>query len=185
MAPAVRALREGGFEQLTIRGLAAAMGVSPMSLYRHVRDKDDIIDEVVEKLLSRTWKPKADRSDWKAWVAEAAEKLRHLLVAQPAALHAYLTHPVVSPSAMARMDAMLEVLHGAVGDEGTAHRAYGALQTYTIGFAALEASRSGWEGRHGSDSRAVQLAAFTSRQQFGRGLDYLLNGIEREAAGGG
>src|SRR5438270_803434 len=73
---ATRAIRTaGGYEQMTIRSLAADLGVAPMSLYRHVRDKDDLLDEVVDRLLARAWKPRCDTSDWRAWVVEAADKL--------------------------------------------------------------------------------------------------------------
>ena len=37
----------GGYEDMTIHSLAAELGVAPMSLYRHIRDKDDLLDEVV------------------------------------------------------------------------------------------------------------------------------------------
>ena len=176
---AVRNLRRGGFEAMTIRGLAGDMGVAPMSLYRHIRDKNDILDEVVERLLAAVWKPEGDHEDWKDWVVEAADKLRRFLVAEPAALHVYLTHPVVSPSALARMDAMLEVLRDCLPDEEAAQRAYGAIQTYTIGFAALEASRSGWTPPDG-DEVAIRLAALTTPAQFTEGLRYLLSGIDRD-----
>ena len=36
---AAQAVREGRSDQMTIRGLAAQLGVAPMSLYRHVREK--------------------------------------------------------------------------------------------------------------------------------------------------
>lgn len=179
IATAVRALRRTGFDQLTIRGLAAEMGVAPMSLYRHVRDKDDIIDEVVERLLSRVWRPRTDTSDWKTWIAEAADKLRHFLVTQPAALHVYLSHPVVSPAALARMEAMLEVLGEVSGSDEGARRAYAALQTYTIGFAALEASRSRWTPSGDGDDLAVQFSTFTTPHQFAEGLQLLLTGIQQ------
>ena len=104
---------------MTIRSLAADMGVSPMSLYRHVRDKDDLLDEVVDRLLVRAWKPRP-AEDWKAWIDEAADKFRQFLVTQPAALHVYLHHPVVSPSAVVRMEAMMGVLRDALGDEQAA-----------------------------------------------------------------
>ena len=167
-----------GFEQLTIRALAAELGVAPMSLYRHVRDKDDVLDEVVDRLLATAWRPKARNANWRAWITEVADKLRRFLVAQPAALHVYLSHPVVSPAAIARMDAMMAVLRRAVGDEREAQRAYAAVQTYTIGFAALEASRSGWQAPEDSaEPLAQQIAAFTTPQQFAVGLDYLLQGV--------
>ena len=56
---AMKKIRHGGYEQLSVRGLAAELGVGTMSLYRHVRDKDDLLDEVVDRLLSRAWRPRA------------------------------------------------------------------------------------------------------------------------------
>jgi len=185
---AIRSVRSsGGFEQMTIRSLASDLGVAPMSLYRHVRDKNDLLDEVVDRLLTRAWQPRADEGDWKAWISEAADKLRHFLVSQPAALHVYLTHPVVFPAAVARMEAAMAVLRRALGDEQSAQRAYAAIHTYTVGFAALEASRSGWEpDRSGSldHELADRLAAYTTPLQFAEGLNYLLEGIERQGAEG-
>jgi AcrR family transcriptional regulator len=173
---------------MTIRGLAAELGVAPMSLYRHVRDKDDLLDEVVDRLFTDAWQPHATELHRRAWLAEAADNLRRFLVEQPAALHVYLSHPVVSTAALARMQAMLGVLRQVTGDEDQAQRAYAAIHTYTIGFAALEASRAGWQPGEGAvgtesdtdpgtDALAHQLAAYTTPQQFAEGLDYLLDGI--------
>jgi AcrR family transcriptional regulator len=167
---------------MTIRSLAGELGVSPMSLYRHVRDKDDLLDEVVDTLLSEVWRPRSREDEWRAWIAEAADKLRGFLVSQPAALHVYLGHPVVSASALARMEAMMRVLREAGLSEAAARRAYGAIHTYTIGFAALEASRAR-EARaeHDADDLARQLAAYTTPQQFAKGLGYLLEGVSLSA----
>lgn len=180
---AVEILSAGGYEEMTIRSLAAELGVAPMSLYRHIRDKDDLLDEVVDRLLATAWRPSAAKDDWQAWLIEAAAKLRHFLVSQPAALHVYLSHPVVSPAAIERMNAMLDVLRRTGADEATARRAYGTLHTYTIGFAALEASRAGWAPDSGKDASrlANQLAAYTTTEQFMDGLRYLLEGIGRHA----
>jgi AcrR family transcriptional regulator len=151
-----------------------------MSLYRHVRDKDDLLDEVVDRLLSRVWRPRASPDDWQAWVLEAADKLRHFLVSEPAGLHVYLQHPVVSPIAIERMETMMRVLRTAGATEADAMRAYGAVHTYTIGFAALEASRAGWTPAEDTTSLAKRLAAYATPRQFAQGLRYLLEGIERE-----
>jgi AcrR family transcriptional regulator len=176
---AVKIVSAGGSQEMTIRSLAAELGVAPMSLYRHIRDKDDLLDEVVDRLLAPDWRPSAAEDDWQAWLIEAAAKLRQFLVSQPAALHVYLSHPVISPAAIGRMNAMLDVLRRTGADEATARRAYGALHTYTIGFAALEASRAGWapDSREGASGLAQQLAAYTTTEQFIAGLRYLLEGI--------
>ncbi|HTV12063.1 MAG TPA: TetR/AcrR family transcriptional regulator C-terminal domain-containing protein [Acidimicrobiales bacterium] len=179
---AIDVVSAGGYEQMTIRSLAARLGVAPMSLYRHVRDKDDLLDEVVDRLLSHAWRPRASRNNWRAWVGEACEKLRAFLVAQPAAMHVFLTHPVVSPAAVERMEAVMSVLRSAGFDEPSAKRAYAAIHTYTLGFSALEAGRVGWAPADGRVSAlAKQLAAYTTPRQFGEGLNYLLDGIARSA----
>ncbi len=182
---AARMVEAGGYEEMSIRSLAADLGVAPMSLYRHIRDKDDLLDEVVDRLLARVWRPAAGAGDWRAWVIEAAANLRRFLVTQPAALHVYLRHPVVSPAAAGRMDAMMGVLRRAGLDEPTARSAYGALHTYTIGFAALEASRAQRASASGdTSSLAHQLVAYTTAGQFMEGLRYLLEGIGRHARTG-
>jgi AcrR family transcriptional regulator len=185
----MRFVEAGDFEKMTIRGIARELGVAPMSLYRHVRNKGDLLGEVVDRLQERSWRPEVTESDWRAWVAEAADKLRHFLVTQPAALHVYLRHPVVSPAAMARMKAMTDVLGQSGADVEAVRRAYAAIHTYTVGFAALEAS---WGDRlpiddnrgDGNDDLAEQLAAYTTPSQFAVGLRYLLDGIERDAETG-
>jgi TetR/AcrR family transcriptional regulator, tetracycline repressor protein len=182
---AVEIVSAGGYEEMTIRSLAAELGVAPMSLYRHIRDKDDLLDEVVGRLLAPAWRPSTAEDDWQAWLIETAAKLRRFLVSQPAALHVYLSHPVVSPAAIERMNAMLDVLRRAGADEETAQQAYGALHTYTIGFAALEASRAGWAPDDGDvTSLAQQLVAYTTTEQFMKGLRYLLEGIGKHVTTG-
>lgn len=182
---ATEIVRAGRYDEMTIRSLAAQMGVAPMSLYRHVRDKDDLLDEVVDRLLRRVWKPRASDSDWRAWVSEAAERLRRFLVAEPAAIRVYLRHPVVTPTAVNRMEVMLAVLRNAGLDAEGARRAYGALQTYTVGFAALESSRERFMARQpASDNPLVkELAAYTSPRQFQEGLGYLLEAIAQRVDG--
>lgn len=193
--------RPGGYGRMTIRGLAGEMGVAPMSLYRHVRDKDDILDAVVDRLLAEFWRPPAVEEDRSAWIADAADTLREFLVSQPAALYVYLQHPVVSPTAIARMEAMMRILREWLQDEEAARQAYAAIHTYTVGFSALEASRSGAraaltaratpasfvkddapiDNKSAGRDLAEQLARYASPHQFARGLRYLLAGIEHEA----
>lgn len=179
---ALRAVEDGGYERMTIRSLAAELGVAPMSLYRHVRDKDDLLVEITDRLLAGTWRPRARESHWHRWLTEAADRLRELIVTQPAALHVYTRQPVASPAAVDRMEAMIRVLRVAGASSHAAKRAYAAIQTYTIGFAALEASRARWAP---SDEDVTglghELAAYTSPHQFAEGLNYLLDGIRRRA----
>jgi AcrR family transcriptional regulator len=177
---ATKVVSAGGYQGMSIRSLAADLGVAPMSLYRHVADKDDLLDEVVDRLLAKAWKPTGSRRDWRAWTIQAADKLRRFLVSQPAALHVYLRHPVVSPAAVDRMNAMMTVLRDGMRDEEAARRAYAAIHTYTLGFAALEAARAGWSpAGNDVDDLARQLASYTRPEQFTEGLRYILDGTTR------
>jgi TetR/AcrR family tetracycline transcriptional repressor len=182
---ALQALDSTGFEQLTIRHLAGRLGVSPMALYRHIRDKDDLLDEVVDELVRRSWEPPASATGWRAETERAADALRELLVREPAALYVYLRHPVVTPAAVARMEVMVQVLRDAGFGPEAAERAYAAVHTYTVGFAALEASRTRASAALPEKAReleglAARLGAYATPNQFHQGLSYLLDGIERE-----
>jgi AcrR family transcriptional regulator len=174
-------VRAGEHETLSMRSLAAELGVAPMSLYSHVRDKDDLLDEVVDRLLANAWQPSVAREDWVDWIREGAERLRQLLITEPVALQTYLSHPVTLPNAIARMEAMLDVLRTAGFSPTEAEGAYAAVHTYTIGFAALEASRAanlGGSSDSADDPLRKRLARFTTAAQFRKGLTYLLEGLD-------
>lgn len=183
VAAALRVVDAEGDQRLTIRGLAADLGVAPMSLYRHVASKDDLLEAVVDRLLDRCWRPTRDPADWRGWVGEAANRLRDLLVNQPAALQVYLRHPVATPAAIERMAAMLDVIGAVTADPADTLRGYAAVHTYTVGFAALEASRETWAPRGGSahdqGDLGGQLSDYATAEQFAVGLDLLLDGIVR------
>src|ERR1700738_680945 len=51
VAAAIDILDRKGVDALTIRGVAEACGLSPMGLYRYVRDKDDLLDRAVDAVL--------------------------------------------------------------------------------------------------------------------------------------
>jgi hypothetical protein len=121
---------------------------------------------------------------WQARLTVAAEGLRRLLVEEPGALYVYLRHPVISATAIRRMEMMLKILRDAGYDTASSKTAYAALQTYTIGFAALETSRAGWVPPEKTSRMAKDLVAMTSPKQFASGLGYLLAGIERETGKG-
>jgi hypothetical protein len=145
------------------------------------RDKDDLMDEVVEELLRQTQPVPPESGPWQSRLTAAVDGLRRLLVEEPPALYLYLRHPVVSTSAIRGMEMLLSVLRGRVR-HGVVQGRVCRIQTYTIGFAALEASRAGWTPQRATDRTASELAAFTTPTQFASGLQFLLAGIQHEAA---
>lgn len=180
---ALDALQGAEFDQMTIRSLASDLGVAPMSLYRHIRSKDDLLNAVAEELLNRSWHPPARTRSWRTWITEAANGLRELLVSEPAVLHVYLHHPVVTPTAVKRMDAFIAELRKAGFSGAGAADAYATIHTYTIGFAFLEASRRDWVSEDDENNLSAQLANYATPRQFDRGLGYLLDGLEQRIRG--
>jgi len=179
VAAAIATIENGDYGSMTIRSLAKGLGVAPMALYRHIRDRDDLLDEVTDQLLAKSWRPTGSYETWQAWISEAAMRFRSLLVSQPAVLHVYLSHPVATPAALERMRAMLQMLREAGLDERTAEQHYATLHTYTIGFSALEASRSKWTSTNAIDDAMMkQLATFTTTNQFVAGMELLLQGVQ-------
>jgi TetR/AcrR family transcriptional regulator, tetracycline repressor protein len=122
-----------GLEALTIRRLAVDLGVTPMALYWHFRNKDELLDALVEHLLGTVRLPvlpalpavlAVHGRDW-------AEQLHAALTAFAAALR---PHPAIAPLIQAR------VLFSAPG-LALAERALGLLREG--GFTAEQAAQIG------------------------------------------
>jgi TetR/AcrR family transcriptional regulator, tetracycline repressor protein len=187
VSAALAEVAAGRYRQLTVRSLAARLGVAPMSLYRHIRDKDDLLDAVVDRMLAEVWEPAADPDDAWAWVFEAADRLRAFLVGEPVALQAILAHPLTSPAVTTRLHAMLGVMQRAGLSEDEARRLFANVHTYTLGFAALEASRARWHAEHQeiTDAETAWLATLHAPAQFAAGLHVLLGAALTPPAGSG
>ena len=73
---------------------------------------------------------------------------------------------------------MLDVLRSVAGDD-EALAVYGTVQTYTIGFAALEFGRARRQNEPAKSHDPVgnRLAGFTTHQQFKRSLLLMLRGV--------
>src|SRR6266581_5617128 len=78
---ALRIMDEEGLEAVTMRRIGRELGVEAMSLYNHVRDKEEILDAICEEVLSEFRFP-ADQA-WAETVRAAAREYRRLLLAHP------------------------------------------------------------------------------------------------------
>ncbi len=150
LAAAIAIADRGGLERLSMRHLADELHVSAMSLYAHVADKDEILDSIIERRLRESGLPERS-SDWLGWTAEVADRLRKLLVDNPALLDRYCRRPVGVPAALDRMEASIAVLRRTGFSGPDAINTFAAVHTYTIGFAALESSRRGTALQESSD----------------------------------
>ncbi len=63
-----------GLDALSIRGVAAKLGASPMALYRHIGGKEDLLNRMVAATLQEEQLPRARVGDWRAQL-EVASRL--------------------------------------------------------------------------------------------------------------
>lgn len=79
MRAALAYVDEHGLEALTIRNLAASLGVAPMSIYGHVRNKGEILTGIGEILLDGMAPPPAEGS-WRDRITALAHSYRAVLI---------------------------------------------------------------------------------------------------------
>src|SRR3954453_8440813 len=78
---AIRLADEGGIESLTMRKLARTLGVEAMSLYHHVANKGDLVDAIVDVVVSEIELP--ETGEWDAAVRECAVSAHQVFLRHP------------------------------------------------------------------------------------------------------
>ena len=127
----------GGIESLSMRKLAKDLGIEAMSLYYHVKSKDDILDGMVGLVVEEMALP-APGTEWKVALRERAESERAVLARHPWAISqmdARTTRPT-----MKYHDVMIGCLLGAGFTMPLAAHALSLVDSYVHGFALQEAS---------------------------------------------
>jgi AcrR family transcriptional regulator len=99
----------GGIDAVSIRRLASELGVTPMAIYRHVRDKAQLLDLMADRLLGQIDLPAADGSTWQDALRSVATTLLAIVEAHPAA-PLLLARPFASPAALRVSETVLAVL---------------------------------------------------------------------------
>src|SRR5260370_33114708 len=83
VAAAIDFVAREGVYALTIRRVAEACGLSPMGIYRHVRDKDDLLDRVVDAVVGPGLRDLQASGSWDQQVADLFRYLRRLFLDHP------------------------------------------------------------------------------------------------------
>lgn len=76
---ALDVLDREGIEVLSMRKVAAEVGVTVSALYAHVRDKDELLQVMYEHVYSQFRVPEPDPDNWRDQVRSMARDLRDLL----------------------------------------------------------------------------------------------------------
>jgi AcrR family transcriptional regulator len=140
VASAVRLADRDGLEAVTMRRLGQALGVEAMSLYKHVTNKDAILDSLLERVLAEVELPQPG-GDWEAELRRAAISLHDALARHPWACGLVMA-PASSPNALGAriryIEALLHTLREAGFTPTQAYYGYHALDSHAVGFTMWE-----------------------------------------------
>jgi AcrR family transcriptional regulator len=199
VAEALTVLSTDGAQALSMRAIAARLGVVPGALYRHVRSKEQLYDLILDAILAEVDTQADPAAPWTAQVATLAHRLRTVLENHPGTAALLKTRDPVSPRSLALAEAFLGPLHAAGLPGRQAALAFRLIYDYTLGF-ALADPRSPAEQRLRDGATREQLHAFLRAlpasqfptlathgthawaddrdQRFASGLDTLLRGLQ-------
>jgi AcrR family transcriptional regulator len=138
LAAALELLERDGESSLSMRRIAAELGTAPMSLYRHVQDKADLVDGVIALALAELSTAPPEGDDWaeraQAWMCALREELhRH-----PAIVPLLRSNHLLLPAVLAPVEVLLEDLRTAGFERVPAARAAWEMLWFTMSFVLTE-----------------------------------------------
>lgn len=190
LAAARRIIDRDGWDKLTIRRLAADLGVGPTTLYHHVRDKEDLLIQLINDLADQAPQPELP-SAARDRIIVAATAIHDGLAAWPSATvlttDGFLGR--LGPSALRLVEA---IIAGAIDYGCTPEQAVGLFRSvwyYTVGeilvrqpdrppaaspqpLAALDPSRHPHLAAIGD-----QWPKLAMRDTYAEGLEALVDGL--------
>jgi len=129
------------------------LGFEAMSLYRHVANKDDLLDGMLDLVLAE-WELPDSSGDWADAIRTSARSVHDALRRHPWAAPLLMSGSHVRPARLGYMEFLLRKLHDAGFDADARYHVYHLLDGYISGFSL-------WEIAH--TATAVDLKALMSK----------------------
>lgn len=195
---AVALADNAGLEAFSMRGLAQELDVVPMALYKHVANKDELLDGMVDIVFSEIELPSADL-DWRSAMRRRAISTREALKRHSWAI-GMMESRQPGPANLRNHDAVMGCLRKGGFSFGMAIHAYSVQDAYIYGFALQERDtgfetpdsageaaqrRAGTIGAFEDYPYLVEVATklpesgFDNAAEFAWGLDLILDGLDR------
>lgn len=187
---ALALLDEEGLEALSMRAVAARLGVEAMSLYNHVESKEALLDGLHERVLSGL--ESGPTGGWSERLRCRALSLREALARHPSAIPLFATRPAVTQGSLAHVEAALDDLRRAGFSPGEALSLFQIVFAFVVGHAATTLGQTAPGPRYEALDRerfprvreaASALASRSLDAEFRKGLSLLLAGADAQLAG--
>ncbi|MFD5432730.1 TetR/AcrR family transcriptional regulator [Kitasatospora sp. NPDC127067] len=130
---AVARADQSGIEALSMRSLAQELGVVPMALYKHVANKEQLLDGMVELVVGEI-DPPADGPDWRSAIRERVLSARRALLRHPWALRVIESRGTPTPAVLDYLDSVIGTFRGGGLSVDLTHHAMHALGSRVWGF---------------------------------------------------
>ncbi len=189
----------GGFAALSMRKLAEVLGVAPMALYRHVTDKEDLVDGMIDLVFGEIDLPSSG-GDWRTDMRRRAISVREVLARHRWAIGLMESRIHPGPANLRHHDAVIGNLRAAGFDMAMVAHAYSVLDGYIYGFALTKMSLPSERGVPVAEIAETMLQPFPVNEypnleafvtehamkpgydygdEFEYGLDLILDGLAR------
>jgi AcrR family transcriptional regulator len=199
LAAAIALADAGGIESLSMRKLGVELGVEAMSLYRHVANKGDLLDGMIDGVFGEIDLPTSG-TDWRAALRRRAISAREVLSRHRWAIGLMESRSTPGPATLRHHDTVIGTLRAAGFSVVMTAHAYSLLDSYIYGFAMQEPNLPFDTGEETAELAQKIMAQFTSGQyphltelavehvmqpgydyghEFEFGLDLILDGLER------
>ena len=187
---------ERGLESLSMRKLAQDLGVEAMSVYYYVANKDEILDGILNFVITE-FELAEGGPNWKAAIRRSAISAHDVLMRHPWACNLMMSVKRVAPARLRYMESLLQRLREAGFSANMTHHAYHALDSHIIGSTLWQA---GYSSNKDLDEMAKKFVPTFLREypylaehaeqhvtrskrkdvpEFEFGLDLILDGLEK------
>jgi AcrR family transcriptional regulator len=177
---AMRVADEGGLEAASMRRVAQELGVEAMSLYKHVANKDALLDGLVELVFEEIGR--SEREDWIEALREQALAMRGALLRHRWAALLIESRVTSGPNRLRLHEATLGALRRGGLTVAQAYSGYLTLDSYIYGFALQEVS---WPFEADARPEVIHdLAPAISPEEYPHLTEIMGFVLERTAADG-
>ncbi|MGH3203016.1 MAG: TetR/AcrR family transcriptional regulator [Streptosporangiaceae bacterium] len=128
---------EQGLDAVTMRAVAARIGLTAMALYPHVTSKDDLLDGLVGRLLAELSRPHPAQP-WRDRLRALGRSARGLAHRHPAVVPLLFARPAITPDAVLVVDSIYQALLDAGVPDAEVARVERMVSTFVLGYAISE-----------------------------------------------
>jgi AcrR family transcriptional regulator len=179
---ALRLADESGADAVTMRRLGEELGFEAMSLYRHVANKKDLFDGMLDLVLAE-WQPPDADGDWSAAIRTSAQSVHDALRRHRWAAQLLMTGDHIRPARMRYMDQLLGRLRDAGFDPDATYSVYHLLDGYIFGFSLWEIAYTSFPLDAEAVTRLMQSIPWDEYPQLAEHRDqHMTEGPHREVS---